>query len=1270
MTDELQFRADPTQLQTAVAAMVKSLQGFQQMQDRLARAASESKKLETARANAMAAASKQIISNNRILQAHAEKAARVAEATSKSQIANQRRLQAMHNKTAEVAVAAARKEEASARKVVARSEERTAKLRHEIDLLRQRQAIPLQRMAGQQAAERAQSSRLLAQERRKLEILKQQHRERNMLLRQQMGMRQETQKLLISWQSIGRILAIRIGYQAFTAFVNQIREGVRASLEFQQAVAGVQTISQRAGMTTQEWADGLQRVSDGWRLDVIEQAEAAYQALTNQVVHGREAFEFLESANRFATAAITETNQAVRLAASVLNAYNMDISRTEEVYRSFFKTIELGRLRAGDLTEIGRVLLPGAQLGIEYQEVSAAMATLTRQGAKATEAMTFLRGIFQRLIRPTDRMKEFFDELGVSSGEAAIQTFGYIGFLRKLEERFKGSSEEIGELFSRIRAIIGVFGQQGSALQDLERDYNEIINAQDNYNNAVEIMQKTSAQQFEIASSRIRNIMIRTGSDIVDTIAGMTDGFQSLVPVVREAVRMFKYGLVPILSVATVAVVKLGYALMSTPPGAAIAAITAVVAAYSWLRGSAERAELAVRQSMDVAEQDMRERLRKETDTAQRLQSQAERIRREERQASLSALAAVLGKASTVLDTQVRASEQALDSILKIGEATNDALSESIRSLEEGIRGADDTARQAIQGILDLWSEQDRTLFDWELEGREGQAAIDFISRRIETLQRQASEAAQRGDLGILDTLQQEARQLLGNRRQLEQRIRQENERGRQQQQQLLQRDEQQRRQYLEQRLSLTQRVRDAENDRERIAAQKELTKLDEDRRQAVVESRNEYGRIEIHQLRAISHEQELIDLVKAQVAQREELASVAEESATKQREELVRQQALQAELGQITEGIRAFRVSDVLALEDPALIDSQLRAQEARIKRLAELAQEAGTPIAEDRIRFDFEQQTMLIRAQQLREEVRLRQQSLQTQLEQLDASRKEAKARRSDLQNYFNLLRRRSAGLGPAIQDALSFHEQRLEFLGRNTSRVDPISHAGIFGEAIQANEDSIAQLRSLQAAVQSIQKGDPVSQQDQAAIIRAASSLEINFNDPNLLAPGGAAAIVQAVQELSGLLVDQTDAEGRRVAAASLSEELIRITESLKEMDEQTIATNKALDENYQSTGETGIDVLESLRERTRLLKEETNSLDGALQRYEETLNRIREQQDTGPRFQPPASSSQSQSTSGSTTVGKVEVNVQAGPTGKIDSRQIVEAVRTATRQGMLA
>lgn len=312
---------------------------------------------------------------------------------------------------------------------------------------------------------------------------------------------------LLTLKDVARISEATFVKQGISAFNDALRDGIRNALQFQIAISEIRTISQRSQLSFSTWSSEIKKVSDQLGLPIADVAEANYEALSNQIVKGAQSFEFLKKAGDFARTTQASLTQSTNLLSSAFNAYNIDVSEAERVSAVFFKTIDLGRLRAGEIADtFGRVAFLGNTLGVTFEEVNAGLATLTVQGVKASDAQTLLTNIFQKLLRPTERMKAVFKEFGVSTGQAAIQTFGFAGVLQKLIDLAKKGDVDVGELFNEIRGRKGFEGLsnfQGQFANNLQ----QITNSVTDYRRAVEIRGESPADFLIKEANKLKNTL-------------------------------------------------------------------------------------------------------------------------------------------------------------------------------------------------------------------------------------------------------------------------------------------------------------------------------------------------------------------------------------------------------------------------------------------------------------------------------------------------------------------------------------------------------------------------------------------------------------------------------------------------------------------------------------------------------------------------------------------------------------------------------------------
>ena len=81
-----------------------------------------------------------------------------------------------------------------------------------------------------------------------------------------------------------------------------------------------------------------------------------------------------------------------------------------------------GKLEADELAgSMGRVLPVASSMGVSFNEVGAAFASMSRTGTNANEAATQLRSIMVSLLKPTKQAEDALAGMGLSSEQLRTQ---------------------------------------------------------------------------------------------------------------------------------------------------------------------------------------------------------------------------------------------------------------------------------------------------------------------------------------------------------------------------------------------------------------------------------------------------------------------------------------------------------------------------------------------------------------------------------------------------------------------------------------------------------------------------------------------------------------------------------------------------------------------------------------------------------------------------------------------------------------------------------
>lgn len=331
-------------------------------------------------------------------------------------------------------------------------------------------------------------------------------------------------KSVISSIGIERAISQAFNVQALASAVEEARK-------FGQAINEIQTIGQSLNQSNAEITAGILELSSALGKSAQDVAEGLYQVLSNQVVEAADAMTFLAEAEKLAITTHATTAQSVDALSSVMNSYSLGIEDMSRVSSVLFETVNLGRLRLDEIADrIGRITPMAAQMGVSFEEVGAAIAVMTVQGVKADTAITQLRAIMSKLLKPTEALSKVFKSWGVADGKEALATFGGLsGVLQKLAAETGGSSAEMAEFFNVVRAMTGQFALATDGGKKFEEAIKkmEVAAGTNKALSAWETFAESDSQQLTQQITTVKNSFLELGNALLPVVVNIGEGFGS-----------------------------------------------------------------------------------------------------------------------------------------------------------------------------------------------------------------------------------------------------------------------------------------------------------------------------------------------------------------------------------------------------------------------------------------------------------------------------------------------------------------------------------------------------------------------------------------------------------------------------------------------------------------------------------------------------------------------------------------------------------------------
>lgn len=277
-----------------------------------------------------------------------------------------------------------------------------------------------------------------------------------------------------------------------------------------------------------------------------EKLAEAMLAVTSTGIKGAAAIDVLTKAAQGSAVGMGDATVIARTLTSIMKAYGESGLTAGDAMEIMFKTVKDGNSDAAQLAgTLGRVVGIASQMGVTFDQVGAFIATFTRLGVGADEAVTSLRGILGELLKPSEKAAEALSTVGLTFDDLRriVREQGLMQALTDLQERFKGNTEAIAEVFPNIRALAGVMGTAGSQTAAYAEIQKHLADNTHEFSDAMEETKKTLDFKWDSLVAELKVMAIVIGDDLVPKIKSFIDAMMApggAIDTTREWIKWWK----------------------------------------------------------------------------------------------------------------------------------------------------------------------------------------------------------------------------------------------------------------------------------------------------------------------------------------------------------------------------------------------------------------------------------------------------------------------------------------------------------------------------------------------------------------------------------------------------------------------------------------------------------------------------------------------------------------------------------------------------------
>ena len=259
-----------------------------------------------------------------------------------------------------------------------------------------------------------------------------------------------------------------------------------------------------------------------------EQANSFYSIVSAGITDTALAQEALTAANKLAIGGLTDTNTAIDLLTSSINAYGAESLSAEKASDVLFGAVRLGKTTVAELgSSLGQILPTASSLKVGFEDVAAATAALTTRGVSTSAAVTQLNAVLTAVLSKQAEAKKLGPEVADAFSLQALQTKGLTGFLRDLNTSLGGSEQALVKLIGSAEGARAILALSGDGFQTLGNNVEQLKNSAGAADAAFQVINSTVGAQTDQIFSKINALFLRLTQSGSGAIFSIVSGFNT-----------------------------------------------------------------------------------------------------------------------------------------------------------------------------------------------------------------------------------------------------------------------------------------------------------------------------------------------------------------------------------------------------------------------------------------------------------------------------------------------------------------------------------------------------------------------------------------------------------------------------------------------------------------------------------------------------------------------------------------------------------------------
>jgi TP901 family phage tail tape measure protein len=345
----------------------------------------------------------------------------------------------------------------------------------------------------------------------------------------------------------------------------------KMAMDFEHSMTQIQSLVGRSAEEVADLSEHVKRLSGETARSPKELADAMF-FITSAGLDASSAVRALEFSAKASASGLGDTVAIADAVTNAMNGYGLSAEQASYATDVLTKTVEQGKASAEDLAPtFGKIIPVASELGVEFDQIGAGMAFLTRSSGDANASATQLRGILNSILKPSSQAKEALEQIGFSSQDfrKAVKDEGLLEGLLELRSRLEGNGLEMANVFENTRALAGALQLTGVQADQAVAVFAELEKSAGKTDEAFAIASETTRFKFDKAMAQFKLTMIEVGEKVIpivlplieklaNFVGSLSEKFSNMSPFMQKVILGFT-GLLAVMGPSLIVVGKMAH---------------------------------------------------------------------------------------------------------------------------------------------------------------------------------------------------------------------------------------------------------------------------------------------------------------------------------------------------------------------------------------------------------------------------------------------------------------------------------------------------------------------------------------------------------------------------------------------------------------------------------------------------------------------------------------------------------------------------------------